>query len=142
MAKRKQPEEEQPEAGAQDAGQPKATAAKSQPSPPAKKAPKDDAAKQLSDCNTYFRRVAEGKKAKATTEEVEQAKEALKQYQSLDTKQQRAEFAARFAETKATKNFGWTRSFKESLTARDTDKETVKANMMTRTLQVARVGVT
>ena len=92
---------------------------------------KNEDQKNQSDCSTYFKRVAQGKMVRASPLDIEVAKNALREFTSLQPVQKTA-FAAKFAETKKSKDFSWTRDYKETLTASDKETKTYKQNHYTR----------
>ena len=60
----------------------------------------------------------------------EMAASMKKEYESLD-KTMASTFAAKFMETRKTKDFSWHKNFKESLTARKEEEHTVKQGYLT-----------
>ena len=89
--------------------------------------------KQTHNAHTLMKRMAEGKVAKASAENVADAKIALDVYKGL-TKDDRLEFAKKVEASKGTKQYNWVRTFTESLRAQKRIAEGVIENYYTRTL--------
>ena len=70
--------------------------------------------KRIHNAHTLIKRIADGKVAKATQEQVGECKEALQIYEGL-SREDRGEFAKKVELSKKDKNFKWVRTFKESL---------------------------
>ena len=129
---------------------PKATAAKAKPAPKAQgqkraaseavEADAQDGKKPYTDgqlksqCKTYFKNVSEGKVAKATEEQVQEATQAVQTMNQLPDKE-KLDFAKAFFSAKQTKDFGFLKDYVEKVTARKQEHEQVKENYFTRTWQ-------
>ena len=88
--------------------------------------------KRIHNAHTHIERVAEGKVAKATEEQVGECKEALQIYEGL-SREDRREFAKKVELSKKDKNFKWVRTFKESLKFKKQISQGTKENYYTRT---------
>ena len=87
--------------------------------PPAKKVKTD---KQLiNDARSYFKRVSDGHFSKMSHQQKDEANCALKEFNSCNAAG-KISFAQRFAETKKSKDFAWTRNFKETFMSTSTEK--------------------
>ena len=94
------------------------------------KAAKTDLQEQNA-AQTYFRRLAQGQVAKASDAMVCDAKAGLEVYNTLN-REEKTIFAKKLQDTKASKNFGWVKDFKQSLSRDRVDKNKVIAKYMTR----------
>ena len=84
------------------------------------------------DAQTYFRRLAQGQVAKATDEQRAEAKTAL-EVSGILNREEKVQFAKKLQDTKATKNFGWVKDFKQSISRDQIDKNKVVSKYSTRT---------
>ena len=70
--------------------------------------------------------------AKAIDEQVAQARSALDVFGTL-SREGKVQFAKKLQDTKAAKNFGWVKDFKQSISRDQIDKNKVVSKYMTRT---------
>ena len=128
----------------------KATAAKAKPESKAqgqKRAASEDVAADAQDgkkpytdgqiksqCLNYFNRVKEGKVAKATEEQIQEATQAVQTMNKLPDKE-KLDFAKAFFSAKQTKDFGFLKDYNEKVTAKKVEHEQVNENYYTRTWQ-------
>ena len=89
--------------------------------------------KRVHNSQTTLARLAGGKVAKATEQQVQDAKQGLEVYKTL-SKDDRLEFAKKVEQSKTNKDFSWTRTFVETLRAQKRVSEGVVENYYTRTL--------
>ena len=100
--------------------------------PPSKKAKTElTQQQQQKDAITFFTRMAAGQFKRASTEQVAQAKIAVIEYNGCGPEAKVA-FGTRFAETKKTKDFAWTRNFKESFTTESLQESSCLSKTLTR----------
>ena len=88
--------------------------------------------KSIHNAHTLIKRIADGRVAKATGEQVGECKEALQIYEGL-SREDRGEFAKKVELSKKDKNFKWVRTFKESLKFKKQISQGTKENYYTRT---------
>ena len=88
--------------------------------------------KRIHNAHTLMKRIADGKVAKATEEQVGECKEALQIYEGL-SREDRGEFAKKVELSKKDKNFKWVRTFKESFKFKKQISQGTKENYYTRT---------
>ena len=120
----------------------KATAAKSTGAPPAEPEPKSarvytEEERSVHNAITHMKRVAEGKVAKASDENVKDAKAAVELYKGFFSKEEKLEFAKKVEGSKASKNYSWVRTFKETMKTRKTESSGVIENYYTRIAVIA-----
>tara|TARA_B110000196_G_C20870557_1_gene531820 strand:- start:227 stop:700 length:474 start_codon:yes stop_codon:yes gene_type:complete len=111
-----------------------AAAAKSQPAASGTKRTHSDESKSINDTQTFFKRIADGKKKSATPEQIQDAQVGFDLLTSGGlTREQKFEFAQKLQTTKSTKNYQWVREFHASIQVTKEEKEGVLENYYTRT---------
>ena len=109
-----------------------AAAAKSQPA--GTKRTHSDESKSINDTQTFFKRIADGKKKSATPDQIQDAQVGFDLLTSGGlTREQKFEFAQKLQTTKSTKNYQWVREFHASIQVTKEEKEGVLENYYTRT---------
>ena len=112
----------------------KPAAAKSAGAPPANRPRNSDAA-AINKAQTWCNRVASGKKAFASGEQIEAAKVGVALFRSgFACDQQKKDFAQQMAESGKTKTYGWVKTFQSSWKVARKETEEVTQNYFTRTV--------
>lgn len=107
-----------------------ATAAKAAAQPA--KRQKTGETRTLNDAHTAVKRVADGKVARATDQQIQDAKAGVEMFRT-PSRQGTFEFTKMVEHTKGSKNLEWMRKFWQNLTSTNTTKEGANQKYYTRT---------